>query len=429
MDDQKQCVSPPSGPDEGPKKKRAKNRKITLWTLVLLLALAAWPGYNACFHLRGRAAYDAGDYPQAIELLKKDRLFSGSLLREAIREAGLASLAKGDFTAAIGWFSQLEEDGILLRAEALCEQMLQNNTPENLPDHILTLEALEAEASTREIALNTRETLCYRLGLEALDGHPAEAALYFRQCRTQEEALFYNAIADGIEAGLYRETVDRILSRDGGAPENYRLFYEYCAAVSCQTPDQRLAACREGLRLGPQVQTTRQLETLLAELDYFTGREVCCNASERVGTQNFPISDLQALYALCAANPEGKVLILCREKVFEGADIFYIPMDLMACLPQSLFPGSLSEAEYIITLSLDHRITGEYRNVTKAVQQTGFVQLVHMPGNQLLYKGQNVKGPDAPASFPYTGEAPACRSGGAPELSPFLVEAIKELWK
>jgi hypothetical protein len=148
------------------------------------------------------------------------------------------------------------------------------------------------------------------------------------------------------------------------------------------------------------------------------------------------VSDIDALRAKCGTDPKGKVLILRKQYSYPKGETYYaVDKWLMGYLYPELFPGNLSEVEYILTVTYDYGNAGSYirtttfgSNTTKEyvtfLRTKAMVELVHLTDNKTVHKSQWIQGGNEPSA--YSGEDKWI-SGNMPEPADQIIAAIEKL--
>ena len=148
------------------------------------------------------------------------------------------------------------------------------------------------------------------------------------------------------------------------------------------------------------------------------------------------VSDIDALRAKCGTDPKGKVLILRKQYSYPKGETYYaVDKWLMGYLYPELFPGDLSEVEYILTVTYDYGNAGSYirtttfgSNTTKEyvtfLRTKAMVELVHLTDNKTVHKSQWIQGGNEPSA--YSGEDKWI-SGNMPEPADQIITAIEKL--
>ena len=123
------------------------------------------------------------------------------------------------------------------------------------------------------------------------------------------------------------------------------------------------------------------------------------------------VKDIDALRAKCGTDPKGKVLILRKQYSYPKGETYYaVDKWLMGYLYADLFPGSLSEVEYILTVTYDYGNAGAYIRTTTFGSNTtrenvtflrtkALVELVHLTDNKTVHKSQWIQGGNEPSAY------------------------------
>lgn len=156
------------------------------------------------------------------------------------------------------------------------------------------------------------------------------------------------------------------------------------------------------------------------------------------GDETWAVSDLDALYKKCGTDPKGKVLILRKQYSYPKGET-YCAVDkwLMGYLYADLFPSSLSEVEYILTVTYDYANAGSYIRTTTIGSNTtreyvtflrtkALVELVHLTDNKTVHKSQWIQGGNEPSA--YSGRDKWI-SGMMPEPAEQIIAAINKIRK
>lgn len=154
------------------------------------------------------------------------------------------------------------------------------------------------------------------------------------------------------------------------------------------------------------------------------------------GDKAWVISDIDALRAKCGTDPRGKVLILRKQYSYPKGETYYaVDKWLMGYLYADLFPGSLSEVEYILTVTYDYSNAGSYIRTTTFGSDTtkeyvtflrtkALVELVRLTDNKTVHKSQWIQGGNEPSA--YSGRDQWI-SGTMPEPADQIIAAIEKL--
>lgn len=154
------------------------------------------------------------------------------------------------------------------------------------------------------------------------------------------------------------------------------------------------------------------------------------------GEKAWVVSDPDALRAKCGTDPKGKVLILRKQYSQPKGEAYYaVDRWLMGYLYADLFPSSLSEVEYILTVTYDYANAGSYIRTTTFGSETtkeyvtflrtkAMVELVHLTDNKTVHKSQWIQGGNAPSA--YSGRD-SWISGTMPEPADQIIAAIEKL--
>ena len=150
-----------------------------------------------------------------------------------------------------------------------------------------------------------------------------------------------------------------------------------------------------------------------------------------------PVTSLSTLLQKTAITPAGKVLILQEQYGYPERQPYYaVDLGTMSNLPASMYPASLSEVEYLITLSYDYTQTNRGTLVTSfgdgsktqrpvaILSLKGQVRIEALPSNQELYHSPVVQGEAWPSALEVGVD---WKCGDPPRIGKYIYTAITKV--
>ena len=168
---------------------------------------------------------------------------------------------------------------------------------------------------------------------------------------------------------------------------------------------------------------------------FFEGGECIGEIKEELNL--IPVTSLDALLQKTAVTPAGKILILRDQYGYPKDQPYYaVDFETMSGLPASMYPVSLAEVEYLITLSYDYTqinrgtLVTSYGDGSKTRQPVvilrlkGQVRLESLLSKQELYRSPVVQG----GSFPsLLGGGTDWKCGDPPRIGKYIYTAITKV--
>ena len=469
--------SPSSFASQGHTQDRGKS-SLPLWlslggaavvVLVLLWCLV--------FHFMGSRAYASGEYEKAASLLRKDFLLSRTMLWNAEYQNAILTYNQGRFEQAAEMYSRLGDeahDGWLMAVTAEAERIQRASSAEAGWEYLkpyageegidraisrfqmqMAKEHLEKGQYTEamsiasgimyqdEVDLDTfYEKAYYLMGTQALtQQNYTQAADYLLQCK-DTSVREYGGILKDIQSGFYYKAAQRIVAMETHALDVYLeesldwILTESIEANSSQDLDVRLnqGAAKKLLWSDADTLSAEQF----SEDDEFFFFEGGKHIGEiQAEPDLMPVTSLDALLQKTAITPAGKVLILREQYGYPKEQPYYaVDLGTMSNLPASVYPVSLAEVEYLITLSYDYTQTNRGTLVTSygdgsktrqpvvILRLKGQVRLEALLSKQELYRSPVVQGGSSPYAL---GGGVDWKCGDPPRIGKYIYTAITKV--
>lgn len=469
--------SPSSFASQGPTRDRGKG-SLPLWlslggaavvVLVLLWCLV--------FHFMGSRAYASGEYEKAASLLRKDFLLSRTMLWNAEYQNAILTYNQGRFEQAAEMYSRLGDeahDGWLMAVTAEAERIQRASSAEAGWEYLKPYAGEEGidraisrfqmqiakehlEKGQYEEAVSIASQIMYQdevdldtfyekayflMGTQALtQQNYTQAADYLLQCK-DTSAREYGGILKDIQSGFYYKAAQRIVAMENHALDVYLeesldwILTESIEENSSQDLDVRLnqGAAKKLLWSDADTLSAEQF----SEDDEFLFYEGGDHIGEiRAEPDLIPVTSLSALLQKTAITPAGKFLILREQYGYPKEQPYYaVDFETMSGLPSSLYPVSLSEVEYLITLSYDYSQINRGTLVTSfsdgsktrqpvvVLRLKGQVRLESLLSKQELYRSPVVHGGSSPSLL---GGGTDWKCGDPPRIGKYIYTAITKV--
>lgn len=298
------------------------------------------------------------------------------------------------------------------------------------------------------------ETECFEMGIEAVKQKDLYAAIErFENC-SSAEAQDYLHVLTLIAGGDYYEAAEEALSVVEKYPSGiYQFYWENIIKdsirilITIMDPDIRLKAEKAVVILDEYRSivgdglTADNLSNW--DLGITFGSQVIgeIDASEYL----YPIDSksIQELSAKCADAPAGKVLVVRQQYDYpKGEANFAIDFRLMRYLPIEKYPESLSEVEYVVVITYDHRSVGNYQVTSEATWSDGsttqntydvvglqifaHIDTISLPSQRTVYTSNNVYGGKDIVAL---GGTTKWKCGSAPEIGEYILKAFNTALK
>lgn len=469
--------SPSSFASQGHTQDRGKG-SLPLWlslggaavvVLVLLWCLV--------FHFMGSRAYASGEYEKAASLLRKDFLLSRTMLWNAEYQNATQTYNQGKYEQAAQMYSRLGDeahDGWLMAVTAEAERIQRASSAEAGWEYLkpyageegidraisrfqmqIAKERLEKGQYTEalsiasgimyqdEVDLGTfYEKAYYLLGTQALSQkNYAQAADYLLQCK-DASAREYGGILKDIQSGQYYKAAQRIVAMDTHDLDRYLevsldgILTKSIEENSSQDLNVRLnqGAAKNLIWSGSDTLTAGQF-TEVGEFFFYEGGNHI--GEIRAEPDLIPVTSLSALLQKTAVTPAGKILILREQYGYPKDQPYYaVDFETMSGLPASMYPVSLAEVEYLITLSYDYTqinrgtLVTSYGDGSKTRQPVvilrlkGQVRLESLLSRQELYRSPVVHGGSSPSLL---GGGTDWKCGDPPRIGKYIYTAITKV--
>lgn len=448
-----------------------KSKKSVIYTIgavaAVIVLVLTWCLAN---HFSGNAKMREGDYVAAISTYGKDFLFSKSQRVEAIMLAGEDAFARGDYNAAIEFFSSAGATGKTRWADAVYEQakcLIENKA---FDDAIELLNQISDETRAQE-QIGVAQLAKARQQFEAgnIDsaiqlaqmiqnaGYADVTAFLdevyhfvgndlFEEDDYQGARDAYRKCVNDPQAKTNAEILDKFIGQDcyeaavladsainGGETDHSR--EEWLAVLKRFTDNSGMTDINLALVNGAAKNILSEkiafdnsdvISSFRSEAsaNYMIGSYSSSNASE------FVIDDLNDLYKQCGQNPQGKILIVSQMHSFpDRAESQAVRLDLMNLLPAEYYPRSLEEVEYVVLVTYDYGTMGQYQIITVALREYADVKVLKLPSGSRVYSSARVQGDPAPNSFTYRVAPPEWKSGGAPNMGEQIYSALSSIIK
>lgn len=443
--------------------------------LLVVLALL----WCLAFHFLGNRAYSNGEYERAAYLFRKDFLLSQTMLWNAEYINATEKFNQGQFEQAAeiysklgdeaheDWLNAVTAESERIQRESSAEAGLEYLEPYAGEERIdrtisrlqmqMAKEHLEKGQYTEAISIASGivyqdevdldtfyEKAYYLMGTEALSQkNYAQAADYFLQCK-DASARTHGTILKNMEEGSYYEAAQSIMALKAHA-QNSDLTDALNAILTSRIDET------EGKNLEIRLNQEAAQKVLWNDQDTNAfskerfsddGEFLFFEGSKYIGeiqseSNLIPVTSLDALLQKTAVTPAGKVLILREQYGYPKAEPYYaVDLGEMSRLPASVYPASLSEVEYLITLSYDYTQTNrgtlvisygdgsKTQNPVVILRLKGQVRVVALPSNQELYHSPVVQGGTSPYAL---GGGADWKCGDPPRIGKYIYTAITKV--
>ena len=294
----------------------------------------------------------------------------------------------------------------------------------------------------------------FEMGVEAVKQKDLFAAIEcFENC-SNAEAQDYLRVLKLVAGGYYYEAAEEALTVVEKYPSDiYQFYWENIikdaarVLITIRDPDARLKAEKAVVMLDEYRSTVG--DGLTAEdlsnwdLGITLGSQVIgeIDASEYL----YPIDSksLQELSAMCAGAPTGKVLAVRQQYDYpKGEASFAIDFRLMRYLPIEKYPESLSEVEYVVVVTYDHKSVGNYQVTSESTWSNGsttqntydvvglqifaHIETIALPSQRTVYTSNNIYGGKDIVALGGTTE---WKCGSAPEIGEYILKALNAAMK
>jgi len=454
-----------TGSNSSRKMKKRGTLVAAISAAVIIVAVLTW-----CFanHSYGNKRMGEGDYGAAVSAYKKDFLFSESQYVEAALFAGEDAYAQCDYTEAIKYFLSAGDAGKERWSDALYEQAKSLIDGNEFDEAIGLLDQISNETRAQE-QIGAASLAKARQQFSEGDIDTAiQTAQGIQNAGYANVVAFLDEVYHTVGNDLFahkdyqgaREAYEKC-EKDAQAQVNAAILGElaerdyYAAAVladsSINNGDTDLSRKQwgvafEGFIGNPNMTdinkalASEAAKVIIAGNVVFEGDSVIDSFRDEApkgsmigeytssSKDEYVISDLSSLYAECAQNPKGKILIVAQRYSYsERNQTQAVLFDLMRLLPSDCYPASLDEVEYIVVINYDYKREGVYTYVTVALQEFADVKVLRASDMRQLYKSQRVDGKHAPSSFSFHGIPPIWKSGNAPNMGEEIHAAISSI--
>lgn len=468
-------------PSENRQSKQVRKKgNLLLWLplggmLLVVLALL----WCLAFHFLGNRAYSSGEYEKAASLFRKDFLLSQAMLWNAEYISATEKFNQGQFEQAAeiysklgdeaheDWLNAVTAESERIQRESSAEAGLEYLGPYAGEERIdrtisrlqmqMAKEHLEKGQYTEavsiasgivyqdEVNLDTfYEKAYYLMGTEALSQkNYAQAADYLLRCK-DTSARTHGTILKNMQEGAYYEAAQSIMALKASAQDSD--LTDALNAILTSRINEKEGKSLE-IRLNQEAAQKvlwngQDADAFSAEwfsddedLFFFEGGEYIGEIQEELNL--IPVTSLDAILQKTAITPAGKVLILREQYGYPKAEPYYaVDLGTMSSLPASVYPASLAEVEYLITLFYDYAQTNRGTLVTSfsdgsktqrpvvVLRLKGQVRVEALPSNQELYHSPVVQGGASPSAL---GGGTDWKCGDPPRIGKYIYTAITKV--
>lgn len=448
--------------------KRAKRKKLLIPVVsasVIAIIVLTWCLVN---HSNGGKRLAEGNYEAAIAAYNRDFLFSGSQRIEAALLAGEHAFSQHEYSEAAYYFRSAGDAGKERWSDSLYEQAKHLISDKKFDEAIKVLSEISSEIRAQEqIGLATLEIAQQQFDegnyVEAIqtasgiqntkyadvtafldktyhtigndyfaDGRYQDAREAYEKCERDPEAHVNAEILKGlVEHDYYSAAIRADSSLNNKetdlSREQWLTAFESFIGHPNMT-DIDMALKSEAARVIVSGKVAFESASVIDAFRDYAPHEAMIGSYETSTEGLYVVDDLSALYAKCAQNPNGKVLIIAqRHSYSDGNQTQAILFDLMRLLPSECYPASLDEVEYVVVINYDYEKEGSYMYVTVALKEYADITVYQASDMRQLYKSKIIYGASAPSSFSYYGTPPAWKSGKAPNMGEEIHTAISSI--
>ncbi len=457
--------------------KGLKKKRTLIAIAAVLILILVW---CCAHHFGGIKSYENGELSKAVSQLSADFLFSSRVRKQAISDYADELYSNQEYLEAAAQYAKLGANGKNYQINAILKQAKLYIGAGEYDEALALLAQVSSEKRAKE-QIGVAKLAIARQQMESGDFASAqETADSIEDSTLVKLDIFYEELN-------YRRALDLLRNGDlNAAGDFFAKAKEYSYAEECakaikyiNSGNYRAAAevaatierkDEDGARIALDTVIRNRIGTLnYSNIDVRLSQQfvlsVLDNSSpdyhdeaikktiariidiyESQGTMTyslrnsdscFKIDDQKQLLQQCGAADAGKILILRSHHPYEVDLCYAVDFALMNFLPSGLYPSSLAEVSYIVTLAYDYDVDGYYSSTyyagtddtrTVGLQENAYIKVESMPRGSRLYSSYTIWGNSSPQSFQTYGSVPKTKSGGAPppsDVADAFCEAIK----